>query len=186
MEEHNRTKVNISEKDKRISELEIMLKGASQSNEDKLKSLVNDEKEKEKEKDIEENKEDKSLIISENNYQSQKVLENEKGKDKEKEEDKDKDKDINIDKNKNEPIGSLRDMNLSQLNEKKENEDEKNGEINSDYSCILVNLITCYRNLGMSDEMKNIEESLKKNDSENKYFERCALFEEEFNKALTN
>ena len=56
------------EKDKRISELEIMLKGASQSNEDKLKSLVNDEKEKEKEKDIEENKEDKSLIISENNY----------------------------------------------------------------------------------------------------------------------
>ena len=32
----------------------------------KLKSLVNDEKEKEKEKDIEENKEDKSLIISEN------------------------------------------------------------------------------------------------------------------------
>jgi tetratricopeptide (TPR) repeat protein len=63
---------------------------------------------------------------------------------------------------------------------------EKNGDINSDYSCILVNLITCYRNLGMGDEMKNIEESLKKNDSENKYFERCALFEEEFNKALTN
>jgi hypothetical protein len=63
---------------------------------------------------------------------------------------------------------------------------EKNGDINSDYSCLLVNLITCYRNLGMSDEMKNIEESLKKNDSENKYFERCAKFEEEFNKALTN
>ena len=63
---------------------------------------------------------------------------------------------------------------------------EKNGDINSDYSCLLVNLITCYRNLGMSDEMKNIEESLKKNDSENKYFIRCAQFEEEFNKALTN
>ena len=63
---------------------------------------------------------------------------------------------------------------------------EKNGDINSDYSCILVNLITCYRNLGMNDEMKNIEESLKKNDSENKYFIRCAQFEEEFNKALTN
>ena len=63
---------------------------------------------------------------------------------------------------------------------------EKNGDINSDYSCILVNLITCYRNLGMGDEMKNIEESLKKNDSENKYFIRCAQFEEEFNKALTN
>ena len=63
---------------------------------------------------------------------------------------------------------------------------EKNGEINSDYTCILVNLITCYRNLGKSDEMKNIEESLKKNDSENKYFAKCALFEEEFNKALAN
>ena len=63
---------------------------------------------------------------------------------------------------------------------------EKNGDINSDYSCILVNLITCYRNLGLGYEMKNIEESLKKNDSENKYFERCAKFEEEFNKALTN
>ena len=45
---------------------------------------------------------------------------------------------------------------------------EKNGEINSDYSCLLVNLITCYRNLGKSDEMKNIEESLKKNDPDNK------------------
>ena len=63
---------------------------------------------------------------------------------------------------------------------------EKNGDINSDYSCLLVNLITCYRNLGMSDEMKNIEESLKKNDSENKYFIRCAQFEEEFNKALAD
>ena len=63
---------------------------------------------------------------------------------------------------------------------------EKNGEINSDYSCLLVNLITCYRNLGKSDEMKNIEESLKKNDPDNKYFVKCAMFEEEFNKALTN
>ena len=63
---------------------------------------------------------------------------------------------------------------------------EKNGDINSDYSCLLVNLITCYRNLGKGDEMKNIEESLKKNDPKNKYFKRCTLFEEEFNKALTN
>ena len=63
---------------------------------------------------------------------------------------------------------------------------EKNGDINSDYSCILVNLITCYRNLGMNDEMKNIEESLKKIDSENKYFVRVAQFEEQFNKALIN
>ena len=63
---------------------------------------------------------------------------------------------------------------------------EKNGDINSDYSCLLVNLITCYRNLGKSDEMKNIEESLKKNDPDNKYFVKYAMFEEEFNKALTN
>ena len=63
---------------------------------------------------------------------------------------------------------------------------EKNGDINSDYSCLLVNLITCYRNLGKSDEMKNIEESLKKNDSGNSYFIRCAEFDEEFSKALVN
>ena len=63
---------------------------------------------------------------------------------------------------------------------------EKNGDINSDYSCILVNLITCYRNLGMNDEMKNFEEPLKKIDSENKYIIRCAKFEEEFNKALVD
>ena len=63
---------------------------------------------------------------------------------------------------------------------------EKNGDINSEYSCILVNLITCYRNLGKSEELKNIEESLKKNDSGNSYFVRCAQFDEEFSKALTN
>ena len=63
---------------------------------------------------------------------------------------------------------------------------EKNGDINSDYSCLLVNLITCDRNLGKSDEMKNIEESLKKNDPGNNYFVRCAEFDEEFTKALTN
>ena len=63
---------------------------------------------------------------------------------------------------------------------------EKNGDIYSDYSCLLVNLITCYRNLGKNDEMKNIEESLKKNDSGNSYFAKCAEFDEEFTKALTN
>ena len=63
---------------------------------------------------------------------------------------------------------------------------EKNGDINSEYSCILVNLITCYRNLGKSEELKNIEESLKKNDSGNSYFVRCAQFDDEFSKALIN
>ena len=63
---------------------------------------------------------------------------------------------------------------------------EKNGDINSDYNCLLVNLITSYRNLGKVDEMKNIEESLKKIDSSNSYFAKCAEFDEEFTKALTN
>ena len=63
---------------------------------------------------------------------------------------------------------------------------EKNGDINSEYSCLLVNLITCYRNLGKSEELKNIEESLKKNDSGNSYFVRCAQFDDEFSKALIN
>ena len=63
---------------------------------------------------------------------------------------------------------------------------EKNGEINSDYSCLLVNLITCYRNLGKEDELKNIEESLKKNDVGNNYFKKCAEFDAEFEKALAD
>ena len=63
---------------------------------------------------------------------------------------------------------------------------EKNGDINSDYNCLLVNLITSYRNLGKNDEMKNIEESLRKNDSANSYFVKCAQFDEEFTKALAN
>jgi len=63
---------------------------------------------------------------------------------------------------------------------------EKNGDINSDYSCLLVNLITSYRNLGKVDEMKNIEESLKKNDSANSYFAKCTEFDEEFSKSLVN
>ena len=63
---------------------------------------------------------------------------------------------------------------------------EKNGDINTDYSCLLVNLITSYRNLGKYEEMKNIEESLKKNDSANCYFAKCAQFDEEFSKALAN
>jgi hypothetical protein len=35
---------------------------------------------------------------------------------------------------------------------------EKNGDINSDYNCMLANLITSYRDFGKNDEMKNIKE----------------------------
>jgi len=63
---------------------------------------------------------------------------------------------------------------------------EKTGDTKTDYPCLLVNLITCYRNLGKFDEMKNIEESLQKIDPKNGYFRRGINFDEEFTKALTN
>ena len=62
---------------------------------------------------------------------------------------------------------------------------EKSGEVLLDYHCLLVNLICCYRNLGNEDEIRNLEEYLKKNDSENGYFIRINSFEEEFAKALS-
>jgi hypothetical protein len=61
---------------------------------------------------------------------------------------------------------------------------EKNGEISGEYNCILVNLITCYRDLGKSDDIKNMEEYLRKNDPENGYFNKINKFEEEFTNAL--
>jgi hypothetical protein len=63
---------------------------------------------------------------------------------------------------------------------------EKNGDASNDYTSILVNLITCNRNLGMDDEIKNTEEYLKKNNPENGYFQKLNYFEEEFNKALSS
>jgi hypothetical protein len=61
---------------------------------------------------------------------------------------------------------------------------EKNGEGNAEYNCILVNLITCYRNLGKIDDIKNMEEYLGKNDPENGYFNKINNFEEQFTNAL--
>ena len=62
---------------------------------------------------------------------------------------------------------------------------EKSGEVMYDYHCLIVNLICCYRNLGKDDEIRNLEEYLRKNDSENGYFARINTFEEEFTKALS-
>lgn len=62
---------------------------------------------------------------------------------------------------------------------------EKSGELGRDYNCIAVNLICCYRNLNKDEEIRNLEEYLRKNDSENDYFTKLASFEEEFNKAIS-
>lgn len=63
---------------------------------------------------------------------------------------------------------------------------EKNEEISLDYHCLLVNAITCYRNLGKYDEIKNLEEYLKKNDPSNDYFLKEKLFDDNFDSAIAN
>lgn len=53
--------------------------------------------------------------------------------------------------------------------------------INSgDMNAILVNLITCYRNLDMEEDCVNTEEILRKNDPNNLYFIKMKEFEELF------
>lgn len=49
-----------------------------------------------------------------------------------------------------------------------------------DMNVILVNLITCYRNLDMEEECINTEEILRKNDPNNIYFNKIKEFEELF------
>ena len=61
---------------------------------------------------------------------------------------------------------------------------ENSKEVMLDYNSLLVNLICCYRNLGKEEEIRNVEEYLRKNDSENGYFERLNKFEQEFEKAV--
>jgi tetratricopeptide (TPR) repeat protein len=61
---------------------------------------------------------------------------------------------------------------------------EKSGVASREYYTILVNLITCYRNIGREDEIRNNEEKLRKNDPKNAYFDRLNTFEEEFSKAF--
>lgn len=62
---------------------------------------------------------------------------------------------------------------------------EKNGIAAKDLNCILVNLITCYRNLNKQDDVRNCEEILRKNDPKNPYFAKIANFDEEFLKAIS-
>jgi tetratricopeptide (TPR) repeat protein len=58
---------------------------------------------------------------------------------------------------------------------------EKSGFAAKDLNTILVNLITCYRNLHNFEEVIKHEEILRKNDPKNLYFARLAKFEEEIN-----
>ena len=61
---------------------------------------------------------------------------------------------------------------------------EKNADMSSDYNCLLVNLIACCRNMGKDEEIKGLEETLKKNDENNLYFKREETFEEMFNREI--
>ena len=61
---------------------------------------------------------------------------------------------------------------------------EKSGIASREYYTILVNLITCYRNIGRDDEIRNNEEKLRKNDPKNAYFDRLNTFEDNFSKAF--
>lgn len=62
---------------------------------------------------------------------------------------------------------------------------EKNGATSKDYNCILVNLICAHRNLGNEKEVYDHEEILRKSDPKNKYFSKISLFEEEYNKLIS-
>jgi tetratricopeptide (TPR) repeat protein len=62
---------------------------------------------------------------------------------------------------------------------------EKNGIASKDFTCLLVNLINCYRNLNRQDEIRNCEEILRKNDPKNNYFIKLNNFEQEFTKAIS-
>lgn len=58
----------------------------------------------------------------------------------------------------------------------------KSGTSNYDLNIILVNLICCYRNLGLTGELKDTEDKLRNYDPNNKYFAKLKQFEEEFEK----
>jgi len=59
---------------------------------------------------------------------------------------------------------------------------EKNGDSMHDYYSILVNSICCARNLGLNDDVRSLEELLKKQDDRNNYFKKLHTFDEEFSK----
>ncbi len=63
---------------------------------------------------------------------------------------------------------------------------EKNCIAMNDLACLYVNLICCYRNLGMDNEVRDFEEKLRNTYPGNKYFIKMKLFEDEMDKVLKN
>lgn len=63
---------------------------------------------------------------------------------------------------------------------------QKNSISSRDLSTIYVNLITCYRNLGLENEVKDKEEKLRNTFPDNEYFNRVKNFEAEFDKVVSN
>lgn len=58
----------------------------------------------------------------------------------------------------------------------------KNSEMTSDFTPFYVNLICCYRNLGMDSELKDAEDKLRSYSPNNPYFIKIKEFEDEFEK----
>ena len=61
---------------------------------------------------------------------------------------------------------------------------EKNGIASQDLSSLYVNLICCYRNLGMENEIRDSEEKLRNSYSNNVYFMKLKEFDDEFDKMI--
>lgn len=61
---------------------------------------------------------------------------------------------------------------------------EKNCIAMNDLACLYVNLICCYRNLGMENEVRDYEEKLRSTYPGNKYFIKMKQFEDEMDKIL--
>ena len=110
------------EKDKRISELEVMLKGASQSKDDKFPSIQSDPSKSQSTKNKEEKRKEKEKMTSDDDF----LNDDNDDKDKNKENGENKEKDENgdnlSDQNKGE---SQRDLNKSSAEDKDDNEKDK-------------------------------------------------------------
>ena len=152
----------MQEKDKRISELEIMLKGASQSKDDKYPSITKDysdskikQKEKEKQKQKEKSEDDSlyndnlDFNDSEKNKEKEKEKEEERNKDSYEERskdnyegrNKDNDEDYDINKNKGDENnkGSENGEDFSQIKDEKSQNDMHKSVSNLNKSSSLLN-----------------------------------------------
>lgn len=61
---------------------------------------------------------------------------------------------------------------------------QKNEIASKDLQTMFVNLICCYRNLGMDDEVRDSEEKLRNLNPRNSYFAKLKAFEDEFEKII--